>query len=100
LPDLKLKKDVGPHKDINGKDRHWKIIKYRLKPQSDYPEKIFAIELMQESSNGKKEVRIGYYIIGKRGRYENKWAWGQFSPFIPQKDLREICAIIKREKYC
>jgi hypothetical protein len=34
LPDLKLKKDVGPHKDINGKGLHWKIIKYRLKPQA------------------------------------------------------------------
>jgi hypothetical protein len=55
---------------------------------------------MQESTSGKKEVRIGYYIVGKRGRYQGKWAWGQFCPFIPQKDLQEICEIIKKEKFC
>jgi hypothetical protein len=99
LPDLKLKKDVGPHLDINGNQHHWEIAKCALKPQSDYPEKIFSIQLMKESSSGKKEVRIGYYIVGKKDKYKNKWAWGQFCPFIPQKDLKEICELLKEENF-
>jgi len=95
---LKIKKTVGPYKSIVGEDRLWNIKKYKLIPQSNNLEKIFAIELMEDATNKKiKEVRIGYYIIGKKGRLKNKWAWGQFCPFFPQKDLKKALKIIKED---
>ena len=69
LPDLKLKKDVGPHKDINGSKKHWLIKKYILKPQSDYPEKIIVAQLLEEVREGSKVIRLGYYIVGKNGNF-------------------------------
>jgi len=41
--------------------------------------------------SGQIELRLGYYIIGKRpGRLCGKWAWGQFAPFLPAEDFRAI----------
>lgn len=88
LPRLNIKKS-GSIIDINGKRKNFKIGKYVTLRQSNYPGKIFVLqEILFE--DGKKEIRVGYYIVGKKPRMKNKWTWGQFCPFFPRKDLVDL----------
>ena len=65
-------------------------------PRSDISESkmFFAIQRFDTKGYGER-IRVGYYIIGKKGRFKGKWAWGQFCPFIVGKDLG---ALIKKAK--
>lgn len=93
LPKLNIKKS-GSLININGKRKKFKIGEYVTLKQSNYPGKIFVLqEIFFE--DGKKEIRVGYYILGKKPRMKNKWTWGQFCPFFPKKDL---VALIKKAK--
>ena len=81
-----------------------------LLPQNNLNEKVFVTErLRKENYEGKLvrenlwkkseiEYRIGYYIIGKIGRAKEKWAWGQFCPMIPARDLKKLLVKAKREE--
>jgi len=93
LPKLKINKE-GQITDINGRKIKFKVGKYVTLRQSTYPEKIFVLEEIK-FENGKEELRLGYYIIGKKGRKKGKWTWGQFCPFIPKRDLIRL---IKKAK--
>ena len=46
---------------------------------------------------GDIEYRIGYYIVGKIGRAEDKWTWGQYCPIIPGHDLKKLLSNAKKE---
>jgi hypothetical protein len=51
----------------------------------------------QTAKTGDTEYRVGYYIIGRNGRAEGKWTWGQFCPLIPGPDFPKLLAKAKRE---
>jgi len=36
------------------------------------------------------ELRLAYYIKGRRGRVRNKWVWGQFALLIPPQDFKKL----------
>jgi hypothetical protein len=96
LPELKIKKK-GQITDINGRKIKFKVGKYVTLPQSDYPKKIFVLqEILFET--GKKEIRIGYYIIGKKSKMKGKWVWGQFCPLFPKKDLKRLLEKARKER--
>jgi len=59
-------------------------------------EKIFVLQEIL-FKDGKKELRLGYYIIGKKPRAKGKWVWGQFCPFFPKKDLIKLIEKAKKE---
>lgn len=59
----------------HGKRRNFKIGKYVTLKQSNYPGKIFVLQEIN-FEDGEKEIRIGYYILGKKPRMKNKWTWG------------------------
>jgi len=40
--------------------------------------------------NGQNEIRIGYYIIGKKPAMCGWWVWGQYCPFIPKSDFKRL----------
>ncbi len=93
LPKLKINKK-GVIADINGKRINFEVKKQVTLRQSNYPEKTFVLQELQ-FENGKKEIRLGYYIIGKKPRSKGKWVWGQFCPLFPKKDFIKI---IKKAK--
>lgn len=96
LPKLKIKK-LGSLTDINGKRKNFKIGKHVTLRQSDYPEKIFVLqEILFE--DGKKELRLGYYIVGKKPKARNKWVWGQYCPFFPKQDLIKLIEKAKKKE--
>lgn len=66
---------------------------------SESPEKVFVLQEVESNSakeKGQKSLRIGYYIIGKKEKMRGKWVWGQYAPFITDKDLKIL--IEKAEK--
>jgi hypothetical protein len=100
LPQLKINKK-GKITTINGNKLRFEVKKYITLPQSIYLEKnihkTFVLEEL-EFENGDREIRVGYYIIGKKGRAKGKWVWGQFCPFFPKKDLIRLIEKAKKAK--
>ena len=88
-------------KDI-GRDgwHYWVREAWTFMMQSNQPQKVFVVERIrhthrvgkQATSGGAKvgdiEYRIGYYLVRRIRKAEGTWGWGQFSPMIPQGDLR------------
>jgi len=58
-------------------------------PSNSDGDKVALLQKL-EFEDGKTELRLGYYIIGHRGRMRGKWAWGQYALFIPAEDLVEL----------
>lgn len=95
FPKLKIR-DSGSLVDIGGKRVNFKIDRYVMLRQSNYAGKIFVLqEILFE--NHKKEIRIGYYIIGKKPRSKGKWVWGQYCPFFPKQDLIRLIGKAKKK---
>lgn len=91
-------KKSGTMKDIEtGKRIPFKIEKEIRLRQTNKPDKIFVLQELT-FSNRNKEIRVGYYIVGKKGKMKNKWAWGQFCPFFPRKDLEELIKKAQEEE--
>lgn len=40
--------------------------------------------------DGRHELRLGYYIIGRRDGMKGKWTWGQFAILLPMADFIAI----------
>ena len=57
--------------------------------QSDLPSKIIVLERVL-FDNGHIELRLGYYIIGKKPKMYGKWVWGQYATFLPLCDFAAI----------
>jgi hypothetical protein len=36
------------------------------------------------------EVRLGYYIIGKKPKMRGRWVWDQFAALLPLRDFRAL----------
>ena len=89
-------------KDISRNGWHiWEKEAITLMPQSNYLEKVFVVERVKfvrtegnitsrHRENNKYEYRIGYFIVGKIGKREGKWTWGQYCPFIPVEDFHKL----------
>jgi hypothetical protein len=51
--------------------------------------KVLLMQLVR-LDDGKKEIRVGYYIIGKLPRMKDRWVWGQYAAFIPLPVFRRL----------
>jgi len=58
-------------------------------PSNSKGDKVALLQEL-EFEDGKKELRLGYYIVGHKGRMKGKWAWGQYASFIPADDLVKL----------
>jgi hypothetical protein len=63
------------------------MVDYILHQQSNNPDKYIILELMRLPWRKKPELRIGYYILGKKRSVLGKWRWGQSAVLVPQKDI-------------
>ncbi len=93
-----------PMKDIGRKGKHIFIREaWTFMPQTGLEEKVFVFERLKRAKIdgetvhgglliGDIEYRIGYYMLGKNGRVNGKWTWGQFCPLIPKDDFRRLVA--------
>jgi hypothetical protein len=97
-------------KDIGRKGKHiWIREAWVFMIQSNYPEKVFVFERLRGCKPegklvhnfikrlGNIEYRIGYYIVGKIGHMNGKWAWGQYCPLIPKKDFDKLIRLANQK---
>jgi hypothetical protein len=56
------------------------------------PEKLVCLQRIK-FEHSKPEIRLGYYIIGKKPKMRGKRVWGQYCIFMP---LRDFKALIRR----
>ncbi|MEX0595663.1 MAG: hypothetical protein WD512_04110 [Candidatus Paceibacterota bacterium] len=86
---------------------HFVVEEYTVKQQSNNPEKFYIIERLRRTHTTGKivadlnkadvEYRIGYYMVGKNGRMDGKWTWGQYTPMIPVEDFWGLIDQAKKE---
>lgn len=98
-----------PMKDIGRLGRHhYKRAAWTFMVQTGLPEKIFVIERLKkihvegETAYGDRivgevEYRLGYYMLGRIGRMNGRWTWGQYCPLIPLQDFPKLIEKAKKE---
>jgi len=103
------KGELIPLKDIGRQGKYfYKREAWTFLPQHNLSKKVFVFERMRlikkegkishaKVKVGSVEYRFGYYIVGKIGRANNKWIWGQFCPIIPHQDLIKLLKKAKSE---
>ncbi len=108
---LEKKDKIGIEEELKGvKKISYDPIKRRIvMKQSNHNQKALVLEELEipeelgkfyeENIPGykqtKKELRIGYYIIDKNG----KWCWGQYTPHLPVEDLRKLMEKAKEKNF-
>jgi hypothetical protein len=86
----------------------WKRQAWTFMQQGNMPDKVFVVERLERLSTvgrlththhriGDIEYRIGYFIVGRIGRANDRWVWGQFCPLIPAEDLEPLLAKARQE---
>jgi hypothetical protein len=80
---------------------HGKILQFTVideirRTQSDAPNKMICLELIRFDEDGRKELRLGYYILGKLPTMRDRWVWGQYATFLPLKDFSAVVRQARR----
>ncbi len=81
-------KTVEPVTDIK---HHYQVVDEVTHVQSDNVGKVIILQKIQ-FDDGKMELRLGYYIIGKKPKMEGRWVGGQYATFTPVLDFQQIIA--------
>ncbi|MCX6268332.1 MAG: hypothetical protein NTW16_13390 [Bacteroidetes bacterium] len=102
-------KAVCTSKDIarNGK-RKWIIEARTMMVPINHSEKVYVFERMKfdreegittkKVKKGTVQYRIGYFIVGKIGKMNGKWTWGQYCATIPIEDFDNLISLARKEK--
>jgi hypothetical protein len=68
--------------------------------QIDYANKIILLQRMKFEDDGKPdEIRVCYYIIGKKPKMLGKWVFGQYATMIPLPDFRKLIRLAEEKKW-
>ena len=59
------------------------------RPQSELPTKIIYLQKVK-FEDGRIELRLCYYIVGKLPKMKGKWLFGQFATLLPAQDFKAI----------
>jgi len=88
-----LPRNIGKRRtitDIDGNKQHFTVLDEITRVQSTYPDKVIYLQRLQWENDGRIELRLAYYIIGKKPKMEGRWVWGQFATMIPVEDFQAI----------
>jgi hypothetical protein len=87
----------GSFKDPDGTRLHFTVVDEVRQEQSEFiyapeGEPVGAVAVFQliRYDIGGEELRLGYYILGKKPGMRGKWVWGQFATSMPAKDFRAL----------
>ncbi len=75
---------------VTGNKIHFRVIDEVVQIQSDYPVKAIYLQKLEFEEDGSIELRLGYYIIGKKPGMLGKWVWGQYAALMPLRDFEQI----------
>ncbi len=76
--------------DIDGKKQHFIVRDEIVLSQSAYPRKAIYLQRIEFKNDKRIQLRLGYYMIGRKPRMAGKWVWGQYATMIPAVDFRDI----------
>ena len=87
----------GSFKDPDGTRLHFTVTDEVRQVLSEFiyapeGEPVGAIAVLQllEYEIGGKELRLGYYVLGKKPGMRGKWLWGQFAASMAIGDFRAL----------
>jgi len=83
-----LPSNIGKRKTITD-GQSFTVLDEVTQIQSTAPNKVIYLQKLQ-FKDGQIELRLAYYIIGKKPKMAGKWVWGQYATMIPVKDFRAI----------
>ena|SRR5271157_4668406 len=95
-----LRSSIGKKRsltDIDGEKQYFVILDEVTRIQSTYSGKILCLQLLQFENDKRIELRLVYYIIGKKPKMKGKWVWGQYASMMPQKDFQVLIAKAKKK---
>ena len=69
------------------------------RPQTGTADKIIVLQKLRYQESKDVELRLAYYIIGKRPKMLGKWTWGQYATFLPISDFQAIVDEARRRKW-
>lgn len=81
-----------------GRHVGFEIIGEIKRPQSGLPTKLICLQRIR-FDGGHEELRLGYYIIGKRRGMRGRWVWGQYATLMPNGDFSAIVRDAMRLKW-
>lgn len=97
-------------KDIGREGWHyWVREAWTFLIQSNQPEKVLVVERIRHTHRvgkqampqgavaGDREYRLGYYLVRRIRKAKGSWGWGQYSPMIPEADLRRLLDMARAE---
>ncbi len=47
-------------------------------------------------TDGKQQLRLGYYVLGQTGDRKDSWIWGRNAPFLDASELQELVGEAKK----
>ena len=83
---------------VTNEIRRYEIIDEIKTLQHNSATKAIYLQLIKFDDNS-FEVRFGYYIIGKKPKMKDKWAWGQFATMLPMRDFKKIYKIAEKRNW-
>ena len=59
------------------------------RPQKGNQNKLLCLQRLKFDEWG-EEIRLGYYIIGKKPKMRGRWVWGQYCTMMPMSDFKAL----------
>jgi len=78
--------------NIDGEKEDWLILDEVRVQQNEG--KIVALQKL-EAKNRMIEFRLGYYMIGKKPKFKDRWVWAQYCPMMPEDVFRQVVQLAK-----
>jgi hypothetical protein len=98
MPTQPIKRSSGSiTHPITGEKSPFKIKGQIRRHQTGLPKKLIVLQKLQFNNDGRVELRLAYYVKGKKPRMRNKWVWGQYAPLMPARDFRAIVRRAERQ---
>jgi len=72
---------------IDGRSTTYKVLDEITRIPPSNPGKALYLHLLQFADDGRKEMRLCYFMIAHRRRMKGKWVFGQFAPMIGEEDF-------------
>lgn len=89
-----LRSHVGDHRCLtypNGYKEPFTITDEIQRPQTGAEDKkIICLQRVRFDDDNREEVRLGYFVIGKKPKMLGRWVWGQYATFMPLRDFKWI----------
>lgn len=84
---------------VTRKESYFQIVDEIMFPQSGLPSKLICLQRLQFEEDDRIELRLGYYIIGKKPAMRGRWVWGQYATLLPADDFYRLIQEVHRREW-